>query len=221
MRNKVVKFGNKEILVVEKKIKELKQLAKDISVSFNDLLKIDLDNRTTDDIFNIIFEQLEDKITIIFPQLTVEDIENAYISEVEEAIKSIYRGKFYRSKEGYFSSYEISIEELIFFAKEYGYNKIDIEELTVREKFEMFNSDIAVYVKQVNYYEDMSKFAKLGLWIIQCLGGDIDDIESLIGEYPTLQNKRELTQDDLELIEFAKQNGLKYKITNTGIKISA
>lgn len=29
MRNKVVKFGNKEILVVEKKIKELKQLAKD------------------------------------------------------------------------------------------------------------------------------------------------------------------------------------------------
>ena len=31
MRNKVVKFGNKEILVVEKKIKELKQLAKDIS----------------------------------------------------------------------------------------------------------------------------------------------------------------------------------------------
>ena len=82
MRNKVVKFGNKEILVVEKKIKELKQLAKDISVSFNDLLKIDLDNRTTDDIFNIIFEQLEDKITIIFPQLTVEDIENAYISEL-------------------------------------------------------------------------------------------------------------------------------------------
>ena len=65
----------------------------------------------------------------------------------------------------------------------------------------MFNSDIAVYFKQVNYYEDMSKFAKLGLWIIQCLGGDVDDIESLIGEYPTLQNKRELTQDDLELID--------------------
>ena len=87
----------------------------------------------------------------------------------------------------------------------------------------MFNSDIAVYFKQVNYYEDMSKFAKLGLWIIQCLGGDVDDIESLIGEYPILHNnnKRELTQDDLELIELAKQNGLKYKITNTGIKISA
>ena len=84
----------------------------------------------------------------------------------------------------------------------------------------MFNSDIAVYIKQVEYYEDMSKFAKLGLWIIQCLGGDIEDIESLIGEYPTLQIKRELAEDELELIEFAKENGLKYKITNNGIKIS-
>ena len=95
MRNKVVKFGNKEILVVEKKIKELKQLAKDISVS---LLKIDLDNRTTDDIFNIIFEQLEDKITIIFPQLTVEDIENAYISEVEELLVAFIEVNFIGAK---------------------------------------------------------------------------------------------------------------------------
>lgn len=98
MRNKVVKFGNKEILVVEKKIKELKQLAKDISVSFNDLLKIDLDNRTTDDIFNIIFEQLEDKITIIFPPLTVEDIENAYISEVEELLVAFIEVNFIGAK---------------------------------------------------------------------------------------------------------------------------
>ena len=98
MRNKVVKFGNKEILVVEKKIKELKQLAKDISLSFNDLLKTDLDNRTTDDIFNIIFEQLEDIITIIFPQLTVDDIEYAYISEVEELLKAFIEVNFIGAK---------------------------------------------------------------------------------------------------------------------------
>ena len=109
---------------------------------------------------------------------------------------------------------------MVFFAKEYGYKKTDIEDLTIREKTEMFNSDIVVYFKQVNYYEDMSKFAKLGLWIIQLLGGDIDDIETLIGEYPTLQNKRELTEDDLEIIEFAENNGLNYKITSKGIKIS-
>lgn len=84
----------------------------------------------------------------------------------------------------------------------------------------MFNSDVAVYVKQMNYYEDMSKFAKLGLWIIQCLGGDIEDIETLIGEAPSIEYKRELTEEDLELIEFAKENGLSYKITSKGIKIS-
>ena len=84
----------------------------------------------------------------------------------------------------------------------------------------MFNSDVAVYVKQMNYYEDMSKFAKLGLWIIQCLGGDIEDIETLIGEAPSLNNKRELNEEDLELIEFAKENGFNYKVTSKGIKIS-
>lgn len=84
----------------------------------------------------------------------------------------------------------------------------------------MFNSDVAVYVKQMNYYEDMSKFAKLGLWIIQCLGGDIEDIETLIGEAPSLNDKRELTEEDLELIEFAKENGFNYKVTSKGIKIS-
>ena len=98
MRNKVVKFGDKEILVVEKKIKELKQLSKDISVSFNDLLKTNLDNKTTDDIFNIIFEQLEDKITIIFPQLTVEDIENAYISEIEALLIAFIEVNFIGAK---------------------------------------------------------------------------------------------------------------------------
>lgn len=84
----------------------------------------------------------------------------------------------------------------------------------------MFNSDVAVYVKQMNYYEDMSKFAKLGLWIIQCLGGDIEDIETLIGEAPSMDNKRQLTEEDLELIEFAKENGFTYKVTSKGIKIS-
>ncbi len=84
----------------------------------------------------------------------------------------------------------------------------------------MFNSDVAVYVKQMNYYEDMSKFAKLGLWIIQCLGGDIEDIETLIGEAPSMDNKRQLTEEDLELIEFAKENGFNYKVTSKGIKIS-
>ena len=98
MRNRVVKVGEKEILVIEKRIKELKQLSKDISVSFNDLLKINLDNKTTDEVFNIIFEQLEDKITIIFPQLTLEDIENAYMSEIEELLIAFIEVNFIGAK---------------------------------------------------------------------------------------------------------------------------
>ena len=98
MRNKVVKVRDKEILVVEKKIKELKQLSKDISVSFNDLLKTDLDNKTTDDVFNVIFEQLEDKIIILFPQLSVEEIEDAYVSELEALLSAFIEVNFTGAK---------------------------------------------------------------------------------------------------------------------------
>lgn len=84
----------------------------------------------------------------------------------------------------------------------------------------MYNSDIAIYVKKVDYYEDMSKFAKLGLWIINSLGGEVESIEDLIGEYPILEVDRKLTDEDMEIIEMCKANNLKYKITNKGIKIS-
>ena len=98
MRNKVVKVGDKEILVTEKRIKELKQLSKDISISFNDLLKANLDNKTTDDVFNIIFEQLEDKVIILFPQLKAEDIEDAYISELEALLSAFIEVNFTGAK---------------------------------------------------------------------------------------------------------------------------
>lgn len=98
MRNKVVKIGDREILVVEKKIKELKQLSKDISVSFNDLLKTDLDNKTTDDVFNVIFKQLEDKIITLFPQLSVEEIEDAYTSELEALLLAFIEVNFTGAK---------------------------------------------------------------------------------------------------------------------------
>lgn len=98
MRNKVVKVGDKEILVTEKRIKELKQLSKDISISFNDLLKTNLDNKTTDDVFNIIFEQLEDKVIILFPQLKAEDIEDAYISELEALLSAFIEVNFTGAK---------------------------------------------------------------------------------------------------------------------------
>lgn len=86
----------------------------------------------------------------------------------------------------------------------------------------MYNSNLAVYAKEMAYYEDMSKFANLGLWIIQILGGQVDNIQDLIGEVPSLNSsvtKKELTEEDLEIISFCKENGLKYRFTNQGIKI--
>ncbi len=98
MRNKIVKVGDKEVLVVEKRIKEFRELSSNISMSFKDVLNMELDNKTTDDVFDTVVSMLEDKLTIIFPQLTVEDIDNAYMSEVEELIAAFIEVNFTGAK---------------------------------------------------------------------------------------------------------------------------
>ncbi len=83
----------------------------------------------------------------------------------------------------------------------------------------MYNSDIAVHAKEMEYYLELSKFAKLGAWILNGLGADIDRLEDLIGEAPVLKSERKLTEEDLEIIEMAKELNLTYTITNNGVKI--
>ena len=82
MRNKVVKVGEKEVIIAEKRIKEFRDLSSKISMSFNDILSMELDNKTTDEVFNVVVDMLEDKLTVIFPQLTTDYIDNAYMSEI-------------------------------------------------------------------------------------------------------------------------------------------
>ena len=69
----------------------------------------------------------------------------------------------------------------------------------------------------------MTKFANLGVWVLNGLGADIDNIEKLIGEYPkpeeTKEVVRELTEEDENWIEFAKASGQKYTITENGIRL--
>lgn len=69
----------------------------------------------------------------------------------------------------------------------------------------------------------MSKFARLGQWVLNGLGADIENIEDLIGEYPQLDNTkevvRELTEDEKQWVEFAKASGKKYTITDEGIRL--
>lgn len=83
----------------------------------------------------------------------------------------------------------------------------------------MFNSNKAVYMKELNYYEDMTKFGKLGAWILNALGAEIDDLSDLIGDMPSIKSNRELNEADYELIRFAKNNNLDYTITEKGIKL--
>lgn len=83
----------------------------------------------------------------------------------------------------------------------------------------MSNSDIAVYYKELNYYEDMTKFAKLAIWLA---GDEQTKVSDLMGDCPVLnkqEKRRELNQQDEEIINFAKENGLKYKVTDKGVKI--
>ena len=84
------------------------------------------------------------------------------------------------------------------------------------------SSFLSFYNKKM-YYEDITKFANLGMWILNGLGADIDNIEDLIGEYPQLEEVkevvRELTEEDKNWIEFAKASGQKYTITESGIRL--
>ena len=98
MRNKVVIVGEKEVIIAEKRIKEFRELSSKISMSFNDILSMELDNKTTDEVFNVVVDMLEDKLTVIFPQLTTDDIDNAYMSEIEELIAAFIEVNFTGAK---------------------------------------------------------------------------------------------------------------------------
>lgn len=84
MRTKTVKIAEKEVIVREKKIKELKDLLENNKNIFEDLLK----SNSVEDGLNAINALLFDKIKEIFPTITDDDIEEAVPSEVEELINA-------------------------------------------------------------------------------------------------------------------------------------
>lgn len=94
--------------------------------------------------------------------------------------------------------------------------------MTVREKVEMAQGEEAILYKKIAYHEDISKFGKLGIWILSCLGLEDIELEDLIGDIPgtTRKTESDLSEEEKELLQFAKENGLKYKITSQGLKIS-
>ena len=95
--------------------------------------------------------------------------------------------------------------------------------MTTRELNAIVKSSFLNFYNKKTYYEDMSKFASLGMWVLNGLGADIDNIENLIGKYPKFESIketiRELTEDDKTWIEFAKKSGKEYTITEDGIRL--
>ena len=96
MRNKIVKFAGKDIDVKERKIGELEILTRELFPSTKGKLK-NLDKALND--LEIDWDLLYKKLPIIFPDLTEEDVKNAYISDLEKLIGAFVDVNFFALKQ--------------------------------------------------------------------------------------------------------------------------
>lgn len=85
MRNKIVSFAGKEIRVEEKRIGELEKLIVDLFPSSKGkIANIDISKELGTLDFDILYE----KLPVIFPEVTKEDIKVAYMSEIEALLEA-------------------------------------------------------------------------------------------------------------------------------------
>lgn len=83
MRSRSVKFAGRNIKVEELKIKELEKLVKEVfPESKGNIQKIDLGKFLEQAGFDLLYK----KIPMIFPEIKEEDVENAYMSEIEDLV---------------------------------------------------------------------------------------------------------------------------------------
>lgn len=96
MRNKIVKFAGKDINVQEKRIGELEILTKELFPSTKGKLK-NLDKALND--LEIDWDLLYKKLPVIFPDISEEDVKNAYMSELEKLIGAFVDVNFFALKQ--------------------------------------------------------------------------------------------------------------------------
>ena len=96
MRNKIVKFAGKDIDVKEKKIGELEILVRELFPSTKGKLK-NLDKALND--LEIDWDLLYKKLPIIFPEVTEDDVKNAYMSDLEKLIGAFVDVNFFALKQ--------------------------------------------------------------------------------------------------------------------------
>lgn len=85
MRNKVVKFANKTINVRECTVGELEILTSELFPSTKGKLK-NLDKALSD--IEIDWDLLYKKIPVVFPEISEDDVRNAYMSDIEKLIEA-------------------------------------------------------------------------------------------------------------------------------------
>ena len=83
MRTKIVKVADKDILIQEKTIGEIKKIVNDLNIDFSKLMQTELEK---ENFLNEILLIIQDRIEILFPQLKDVDMDNVYISELENLI---------------------------------------------------------------------------------------------------------------------------------------
>ena len=96
MRNKIVKFADKDINVQEKRIGELEALTKKLFPSTKGKLK-DLDKALND--LEIDWDLLYKKLPVVFPDITEDDVKNAYMSELEKLLGAFVEVNFFALKQ--------------------------------------------------------------------------------------------------------------------------
>lgn len=85
MRNKSIKFAGKDVLIEEKKIGELEKLVADLfPESKGNITKIDLSKLLEQAGFEILYK----KLPLLIPEITKDDVKNAYMSEMEELVEA-------------------------------------------------------------------------------------------------------------------------------------
>ena len=83
MRTKIVKVANKDILIQEKTIGEIKKIVNDLNIDFSKLMQTELEK---ENFLNEVLLIIQDRIEILFPQLKDVDMDNVYISELESLV---------------------------------------------------------------------------------------------------------------------------------------
>ena len=91
MRTKIVKVADKDILIQEKTIGEIKKIVNDLNIDFSKLMQTELEK---ENFLNEVLLIIQDRIEILFPQLKDVDMDSVYISELESLVDGFLEVNF-------------------------------------------------------------------------------------------------------------------------------